>query len=317
MPGYRYARFWRISVRKFRGIILAAILQRTSEQAENSMDKPKYPISTDFDLLNRLEPLSLLSREAVRELAVGLHTENFKPGKVVIPEADLATSVHILLKGTAKITYLNRRGERVTVALLAPGPIPEIHPLTVTRWHFRCEAHSDCRVGGVRWERFDSIMRLEPKSALRRFRENNLMSWYRFFAGDLDVRERLVCTLLELCSKFGIEETRGTLLSVSLSHKDLSDLVGASRPRVTEQLAQLVREHLVVRQNRQLIVRVDKIAHLTRPPSVSNAFFSKICAGANKQPHAPREDRFCVRSSTAPAFQKARMAESSADAQAR
>ena len=63
-------------------------------------------------------------------------------------------------------------------------------------------------------------------------------------------------TLLELCSDFGIEDSRGTLLRVVFSHKDLASLVGASRPRVTEHLAQLEREHLVFRQGRQLIVNV-------------------------------------------------------------
>ncbi len=49
------------------------------------------------------------------------------------------------------------------------------------------------------------------------------------------------------------------LLRVSFSHQDIADLVGASRPRVTEHLAQLERENLVIRQGRQLIVRVDMI----------------------------------------------------------
>jgi CRP-like cAMP-binding protein len=68
-------------------------------------------------------------------------------------------------------------------------------------------------------------------------------------------------TLLELCSDFGVEESRGTLLRVSFSHQDIANLVGASRPRVTEHLAQLEREHLVIRQGRQLIVRADKIGN--------------------------------------------------------
>ena len=45
-------------------------------------------------------------------------------------------------------------------------------------------------------------------------------------------------------------------LRVSFSHQDFADLVGASRPRVTEHLAQLEREHLIIRQGRQLIVRM-------------------------------------------------------------
>jgi hypothetical protein len=35
---------------------------------------------------------------------------------------------------------------------------------------------------------------------------------------------------------FGVEDSRGTLLRVSFSHKDIASIVGASRPRVTEQL---------------------------------------------------------------------------------
>lgn len=92
------------------------------------------------------------------------------------------------------------------------------------------------------------------------------MQWYRFFAGGLDLRERLVCTLLQLCSNFGVIESRGTLLRVSLSHKDLADLVGASRPRVTEHLAELEREHLLIRQGRQWIVRSDKIENSASVP---------------------------------------------------
>ena len=72
----------------------------------------------------------------------------------------------------------------------------------------------------------------------------------------LGLHERLGMTLLELCSDFGIEDSRGTLLRVVFSHKDLASLVGASRPRVTEHLAQLEREHLVSHQGRQLIVDV-------------------------------------------------------------
>ncbi|HEY2839812.1 MAG TPA: helix-turn-helix domain-containing protein [Pirellulales bacterium] len=49
------------------------------------------------------------------------------------------------------------------------------------------------------------------------------------------------------------------LLGASFSHQDLADLVGASRPRVTEHLAQLESEHMVIRQGRHLIVRVNEI----------------------------------------------------------
>jgi len=252
------------------------------------MDRQKYAGPTDLDSLNRLKPFSCLPADALRELASGLNSANFQRSEVILAEEALATGVHILLKGVAKITCLNPCGQRVTVALLAPGPIPEFLSLPVSRWHFRCEAYSDCRVGSLGWDQFDLITRAVPQSALRRFHENNLMQWYLWslsFLG-LSIRERLVFTLLQLCSNFGVIESRGTLLLISLSHRDLADLVGASRPRVTEHLAELEREHLLIRQGRQFIVRVDKLGNSTgfRAPDADSSF-----ANANAQSHFPKE----------------------------
>lgn len=249
------------------------------------MDRQNNPSRTDLDLLNRMKPLSFLSPAALRELASGLKSANFRRHEVILPEAELAAGVHILLRGVAKITCLNHCDERVTVALLAPGPIPEFLALPVSHWHFRCEAHSDCKVGSVGWDQFDVITKAAPRSALKEFHDNDLMQWSRFFEGGLsfllglDVRARLLSTLLQLCSSFGVIESRGTLLRVSLSHQDLADLVGASRPRVTEHLAELEREHLLIRQGRQLIVCLDKIENSTGvPPPDARVAFAKTGA---------------------------------------
>jgi CRP-like cAMP-binding protein len=246
------------------------------------VDSQKNAILTDLDLLNRLKPLSCLSAVALRELASVLSSKNFERCEVIIPEKALTAGINILLRGIAKITCLNRCGNRATVALVAPGLIPEFPSLPVSRWHFRCEAYSNCRVGSLRWDEFDTITRAEPHPVLRKFHDNNLIHCYRFFPGDLDLRERVVFALLELCSKFGVLDSRGTLLPVYLSHKDLAELVGASRPRVTEHLAELVREGVLIRQGRQLIVRVDKIENSNNISTLdTNDSFAKVGA----QPH--------------------------------
>ncbi len=258
------------------------------------MDTQNSPDRIDLDLLNRLRSLSFLSAIALRELAVGLNSANFRRRSVILPEEAPAGGVHILLRGVAKITCLNRRRERVVLAFLAPGPLPEFISLPVNRWRFRCEAHSDCRVGSMGWDQFDLITRTASRSGLERFHENDLMQWSRLFEGGLglllglDLRARLVSTLLQLCSTFGVIESRGTLLRVSLSHKDLAELVGASRPRVTEHLAELEREHLIIRQGRQLIVRVDSIGNSAglAPLNTTGSF-----AKADAKYHFPKENQ--------------------------
>jgi CRP-like cAMP-binding protein len=220
--------------------------------------------STDLDHLSRLKALSWLSPAELNLLVSALTITNFKRRSVILHETRLIAQAHILLTGIARITCMNARSERVTVALIAPGLIPELPVLPIGRSSFQCEAYNDCRVGTLSLDEFEGITEKSAESAFRHLHENDLKQWYRLLLRsssflNLGLHERIAITLLELCSDFGIEESRGTLLRVSFSQKDIANLVGASRPRVTEHLARLEREALVVRQGRQLIVRVAKL----------------------------------------------------------
>jgi hypothetical protein len=74
---------------------------------------------------------------------------------------------------------------------------------------------------------------MAPERAFTKFRENDLQYCYRLLlrsAGllKLDLHERIALTLLELCSDFGVAESRGTLLRQPFSHGDIAELVGAT-----------------------------------------------------------------------------------------
>jgi CRP-like cAMP-binding protein len=231
---------------------------------------------TDFDKLNRLQALSWLSASELGLLADALASANFKKPQIIFREAALSSEAHILLRGIARITCQNARSERITIALIAPGPIPEFPSLPLSRFSFQCEAYNDCRVGSVSWTDFNAITVHSSESAFKKFHDNDLRQWYRLLrrsSGFLnrDLRERVGLTLLELGSDFGIKESRGTLLRIAFSHQDIAELACASRPRVTEHLAQFEREHLVIRQGRQLIVCVDALGDAIAIPLSSEA----------------------------------------------
>jgi len=220
--------------------------------------------STDIELLGQLKAFSWLSSPDRTHLLSALETANFLKHDVIVRESDLAATAHILLAGSASLTCLNVRTERVMVALLPPGPIPEFPKLPFTPARFQIEAYGDCRVGSVSWERFDIITAHSSQTAFRAFHQNNLQQWYRLLLRgssflSLSLHERVGLALLELCADFGIADSRGTLLRIAISHSHLANLVGASRPRVTEHLARLEREGLVIRQGHQLIVRADAL----------------------------------------------------------
>jgi CRP-like cAMP-binding protein len=227
----------------------------------------RHSPDTDLDKLSRLKAFSWLSASELRLLAEELSTTDFKRSQVILRKTVLASEAHILLKGIARVTCQNARSKRVTIALLAPGPIPEFPSGPLSRFDFQCEAYNDCRVGSLGWDDFDDITVHGSGSAVSKFHETDLQQCYRLLLRssgflNLGLHDRVALTLIELCSDFGVEDARGTLLRESFSHRDIAELVGASRPRVTEHLAQLEREHLVIRQGRQLIVCVDKMPHL-------------------------------------------------------
>jgi CRP-like cAMP-binding protein len=220
---------------------------------------------TDFDRLSRLAALSWLSAPEVRLLAGALSLSDFRRYEIILGQAALASGANILLRGIARITGLDAHKGRVTVALLAPGPIPELPSLPVGGFDFQCEAYNDCRVGSATWANLGRVLPNSSELALKTFHENDLKQWYRLLMRSssfltVGLHERIGLTLLELCSDFGVEDARGTLIRVSFSQKDIASLVGASRPRVTEHLAQFEREHLLIRQGRQLVVFADRLS---------------------------------------------------------
>jgi len=219
---------------------------------------------TDLDRLSRLKALSWLSPSELKLLASALSITNYKRHALILRDVSLAEGAHILISGIARITCRTARNQRVTVALLAPGPIPDFPALPLSQSGFQCEAYNDCRVGTVSWADFGGITPSAPDSAFRQFHSNDLKQWYRLLLRsssfmNLGLHERIAIALLELCSDFGVEESRGTLLRVAFSHKDIANLVGASRPRVTEHLARLEREKFMIRQGRQMVVQVAKL----------------------------------------------------------
>jgi CRP/FNR family cyclic AMP-dependent transcriptional regulator len=221
---------------------------------------------TDFEKLGRLKIFSWLNPAEVKVLGASLAMLNYKRREVIFRESAGANEAHVLLAGIARITCLNASNERVTVALIAPGPIPELPSLPMSRFDFRCEAYNNCRVGTLDWKGFEGVTLNGRESAFRKFHQNDLKHWYRLLRRtsgllNLDLHERVAITMLDLCDDFGIEDSRGTLLTVSLSHKDIASIVGASRPRVTEHLGQMEREHLLFRQGRQFIVSAGKLSN--------------------------------------------------------
>jgi CRP/FNR family cyclic AMP-dependent transcriptional regulator len=79
------------------------------------------------------------------------------------------------------------------------------------------------------------------------------LSWWMGFLG-LSSRERLQAILQHLAARFGVRESRGTLLTLELSHQEFAEMIASSRPMVTKLIAEFIEHGLLARQGKHYIL---------------------------------------------------------------
>ncbi len=122
--------------------------------------------------------------------------------------------------------------------------------------NFKWIALSDCRVAELSTDRYIKITLGILRATYLRVANAESARWGGLigrYPGFLrfDLQARVAVALLELAREFGVQNTRGILIRITLSQRQLADLVGATRPRVGEVLADLERREIVVREGRR------------------------------------------------------------------
>jgi len=215
--------------------------------------------------LRGLKNISWLTSRQLNRLADALKMSRVKKRGIIFDEQHSSEPAYILLSGVARITCRNRKGDRTLVIMVAPGMIPGVPPaVTGIRYDFRCEAVTDCQIGTITLATFIEIALGIASADFKRMAASYSGRWdlvqlrcSNFMACTLE--ERVALILLELSENLGVRDRQGVRLTVPARHQDLAELVGASRPRVTEYLTSFERKHLIKRDGRQLIVRRDRL----------------------------------------------------------
>jgi CRP/FNR family cyclic AMP-dependent transcriptional regulator len=216
--------------------------------------------SSDLQLLGRLKGLAWLSSGQLKNLDDSMTIRNVKHKDIIFEERGVRSQdTYILLSGTAELCHVDSTRSRV-IAVLSPGLIFRMPLMAPGVDHtFRWTALSDCRVAQLTTSSFISIS-LGIRAAdflkvadLENQRWGYLTGRYPSFVG-LGLQGRVAVALLELSVEFGVQETRGILIRVALSHRQLADLVGASRAKVGQVLRDLERKKIVVRDGHHFAV---------------------------------------------------------------
>ncbi len=215
--------------------------------------------------LQGLKNISWLTAHRLEKLSNALTVSTMEKRAIIFDEKYSPEFAYILLRGVARITCRNRKGQRTLVTMVPPGMIPRFQPpVPGISYNFRCEAVTPCQTGTIDLETFVEISLGVASTDFKRLAASYMGRWdlvqlrcANFMSCTLE--ERLALILLELSENFGVPDGKAVRLTFPARHRDLAELVGATRPRITEYLSLLERKHLISRDKRQLIVYRDQL----------------------------------------------------------
>src|SRR5229473_999745 len=185
--------------------------------------------------LARLKGLSELSVSKLDVLAEQIAVRRFRKRSAIYVEDHVGEGMYIMLSGIARLTCLNRKGERILLEVLGPGDVAGIPSLLPdVRHNIRFEAFTDCQLGLI-----------SPKELVEDI--------VGLPFGDFGVAIRL---------------TLGRWWQLLVRHSNSIEqglperILNASRSRVTIYLQQLAQEGGLIYEGRRIIIIRNKIEAL-------------------------------------------------------
>jgi CRP-like cAMP-binding protein len=211
----------------------------------------EYAIGTDQDLR------SALTAENMRKLAARGVERKFERGECLFHQGDRGEGVLLLLDGRVKVCLIGASGQKTILRIHLPGSLIGMSALAALQVRDATATALET-VTTVELTLADMQAVLLEDSALglrvMRMLLDRLADLHSRLA-DLQaasVDQRLARVLLALGRRDPIAEATPT---ISLTHEDLSNMVGARRPTVTSALNRFVHDGLIEKCGRNIVVR--------------------------------------------------------------
>jgi CRP/FNR family transcriptional regulator, anaerobic regulatory protein len=213
--------------------------------------------------LQKLKMFAGLSANELQRLSAEMKLLRIKRRHSVLVEGRAANEmICVLLSGVVKVSAINGELSPVLMGVVVAGEIFGLHSLLQEPvYRFQCEAFTDCVVAQIPGRAFCQIVL--PGVPFDSFKLIIEMSLGRWWWGlpvwysrmtRLSVHDRVIAMLLELGRKFGVLDSRGTIITLPLSRDGLAEMIGASRQTVSLEIEDLVRDGSLIRDGRRLLV---------------------------------------------------------------
>lgn len=247
-------------------------------------------------LLSRLSTMGL-PRAASTALLERHMLVRYPKGSELFTKGSPADVVFAVLTGLVKVHSSGAGSDPVLVELAGPGDLvgyADFADADGTRSQlFEATALSNTCVALFTRHQISEVLKaLEPEALLKMAESINSM-WssvvYRYatFLG-MSLRKRLEVVLGELAERFGVPDSRGTLLLPELAQEELAEMIGSSRPMVSKLLTEMTEHgHLIREGRRHILIAAQKPADM----SAASAHEPRLHPAFEPKPTATRRVR--------------------------
>jgi CRP-like cAMP-binding protein len=200
-----------------------------------------------------------LSHETMHRLVQCIEMREVRRRQVIYLPGDPGQAVFFVNGGRVKISKVTRDGKELTLAYRGPGEVfGELVMIDGGPREEMAEAMENALITELERGEFEKLVqkegmigfRLSKVIAQRRREVENKIEQLIF----KDVNAKLAELLLRLASEYGIEDSRGTLVSLKITHQEMANLIGSTRETVSLTLSQFKRKGLIQTDGRKVIL---------------------------------------------------------------
>lgn len=209
--------------------------------------------------LKKIPLLAELGPEVMARLAERVEMKEVRRRDVVYLPGDPGKSLFFVNGGRIKVSKVTRDGKALTLAYCGPcdifgetclvdgGPRSEM-----------AEAVENAMLTEIERSDFDRLLsanavlgaQMTKVMVMRRRDLENKVEALVF----RDVTSKLAELLVKLAGEYGVDDARGTLVALKITHQELANLIGSTRETVSLTLSTFKRKRYIVTEGRKVIV---------------------------------------------------------------
>ncbi len=212
-----------------------------------------------FWFLNRVRVFQDLSLEDAELIDRLCDVQRIKRKQVVFMPGDPSDKIYLLKSGLVKVSKVTEEGKELTLMFLSQGDIfGELAAVDSLPRNTMVEAYEDTTVCMINRDDFLDFIVKRPLVTMqftrligerRRKLENKIE--HLLFKG---AHARLAGLFLELSTDFGVRDSRGTIINLKLTHREMANFIGSTRETVSFALLDMKRDLLIETDGKRVVI---------------------------------------------------------------